>query len=178
MEFKEGILYEIYFTDRETDDTFAVGYFVSKDDEYVVFQCVSRDGHDGGMLLVKMENIWTLQYNTTYCQSLEKLIKHFETKFEKISFKSKNLKKEFLMLAQKNRGIVGVELNDSDSVDLLGFVINISEDFVETLEVSDVGCADGNGCCRFDEITKVYVNASRDKKYKILFEINEKMQSL
>ena len=174
MEFKEGLLYEIYFDDNDSTDDFDVGFFVAKDEGYVVFQCVGRDGFVGGLLLAKIENIWNLQSDTIYCQSLNKLIKYHGTKFEKISFKAKNLKKEFLALAQETRAITGIELRDSGSTDLFGFVENVSDDFVITLEVSNDGYADGNGQCRFNDITKIHMNATRHRKYKILFDINSK----
>ena len=174
MEFQEGLLYEIYLDNNDSDDGFDVGVFVAKDEEYVVFHGVSSDGFASGLLLAKIENIWNLQANTIYCQTINKLIKYHETKFEKTLFKAKNLKQEFLLLAQETCAITGIELRDSGSVDLFGFVKNISNDYVTTLEVSNEGYADGNGYCRFNEITKAHINSAAHIKYKILFDINSK----
>ena len=77
-------------------------------------------------------------------------------------------------MAQETRAITGIELRDSGSTDLFGFVENVSDDFVITLEVSNDGYADGNGQCRFNDITKIHMNATRHRKYKILFDINSK----
>ncbi|MCL2062247.1 MAG: hypothetical protein FWH03_06465 [Firmicutes bacterium] len=174
MEFKKNLLYEIYLNDNDSSDLIDIGFFIAQDDEYAVFQCVSHDGLAGGFLLIKIETIWNLQSNTVTCQGLQKLIKYHKTTFENLSFKTKNLKKEFLTLAKDTRGIVGIELRDSDSIDLFGFIESISDDYVTTLEITTDGYPDGNGQCRFFEITKVSMNANKHRKYKLLFEINSK----
>ena len=174
MELKGELLYEIY-TDTN-DDSYDVGVFITQDKENIVFQSVNVNGFDDGLLLLKKDDIHKVQFNTPYTISIQKLMEYLyrKIKYKNIKFKKDNLMTDFLNFAKTNGSIVGIELNNSGVVNMMGFIEELSDEYITTLELDIDGSTIGNGQARISDINKISIDAFKHQKHKILFETNSK----
>jgi len=171
MEFKANIWYEIY-NDANNRDDFYVGRHITQDDEYAVFQCVNSNGFNDGLFFCKTDSIYRVEFNTDYCQAVEKLITYRKTEFKNLKFNTKNLLSEVLTFAKDTKAIVSIELENTGSIELLGFIENFSDCQLTTLEISTSGIANGNGIVRLNDIKNITIDSYKNLKCSILFNLN------
>ena len=173
MQFEEDILYELY-DDEQDGEVFNVGYFLAQDEDFSLFQSINLNGFDSGLFLCRTESIYRTQFNTKYCQAIQKLMEYHKTKLKNYSFKTDDLCEELLLLAKAEKAIIDIELESTGAVEAIGFVESVNDKCVTTLEIDQQGFEDGNTIVKLNDIRNITFNSYKRMKHKILYELNTK----
>ena len=148
------LICEIY-TNRENTDSFSVGYVLSIDNDYAIFQLYDPDGLFDGFRVMTIESIYTLKTNTNYLYKLQK--KMVEVELSKDFSYNDNLLINFLNHVQQTNELCQISVCDSDYYDSVGFVKSIFEDKLFVNQINPKGKSDGEAYIMLPCVTSVDV---------------------
>ena len=140
---KSQSLCEIY-TNTEQTDKFAVGYVLSLDEQNCVVSLVGFYGEYDGLACFSIDEIYKIQSRTKYLQAIEKLI-NFKGKTVRNCFFQDHILVNILSDIKDKHRICQIELCDSDSVDITGYVNDVDTKnlTVEICLIDELGNNDG-----------------------------------
>ena len=180
----ESILFDILQKSKENkqiisiwkysdDEGFWAGYIKDFNDELVVIQHYTKYGKSDGIIIEKIEEIQSIDFDDDYAKTLKYIIENSslidkEDEFEIKLSDNENWQEEVLKQVEgKKEIIVSVEINGSDSYS--GFIVIVSEsDFIINC-VGKFGEDEGKVIYKIEDVTSVRVNNIEDRKRRLLY---------
>lgn len=155
------------------DDGFWAGYVKDFNDELVVIQHYTKYGKSDGIIIEKIEEIKSIDFDDDYAKTLKYVIENSSLIDKEDEFKIKlsdneNWQEEILKQVEGQKEIiVSIEINGSDSYS--GFIVFVSEsDFIINC-VGKFGEDEGKVIYKIEDVTSVRVNDLEGRKRKLLY---------
>lgn len=155
------------------DDGFWAGYVKDFNDELVIIQHYTKYGKSDGIIIEKIEEIKSIDFDDDYAKTLKYIIENSSLIDKEDEFKvslndNENWQEEILKQVEGNKEIiVSVEINGSDSYS--GFILIVSEtDFIINC-VGKFGEDEGKVIYKIEDVTSVRVNDIEDRKRRLLY---------
>lgn len=162
---------EVY-NDPEDTDRFSAGYVVAMDDNSIIQYHIHPNGGADGYSWRATEKIYRVNSGTRYLECLKMLLESenlpvFAPEGEE------ELSAQLLRFAMEHELVVQIQLYDSDSWNLMGFVREVGEGVtVSMLNVE--GEADGIAAVRLEDITEISCGDDYETKIGRLFRLRSK----
>ncbi len=158
-------LCSLYINFQDTSK-FVFGKILKIDEMHIIFFSFSPDGEYDGLLLIKIDNILRVEYDDLYTARMNRLIndKNFLCKFDIDSIENNNLIELLLNLLLKEKIIISIELLDSGTYDIIGFVEEINENTCKISQVNDDGQDDGVTYIRINDITQISADSLDERR--------------
>lgn len=151
--------------------------FVDEVREYqVTLRCLTPRGEVDGVSVVRLDDIFRVDSETTYCRRVELLYQYRDSVFSDEATISAGEVTDILRHAAETNAIVHV-LDYSD-YGPLGFVEEVGEDYVIVRRVSTGGEPDGRATVGLDAIASVHVNRRSDQVVAFLHRYNVDLRKL
>ncbi len=165
---EEKLLCEIY-SNCDDLNTFAVGYILEYDDDFILYKSVDKYGNDDGLYCRAIDTVVKIQYATKYLCALLYLIQ--DKRFELVDKFNGNLLYNILNYALQNKFICNIELCDDDSSTEFGLVSSLFQDspYVGFSVVDGYGQKDGEASINNNDISCVSLLTLDTKRVQILF---------
>lgn len=150
-------LIEIY--SNEDTSAFDVGKIITIDHEWGLFQTYDNYGLDDGIMLLRMDAIYKIHYNTNYIKDLMRLIKepspkiHFDMKGDLFSGFIEQL---------ADHDLVSVTLSNGCSI--IGKITDKSDAYLQIDQYLNNGLPDGTAIIFKDSITCMEYNTAECRK--------------
>lgn len=135
---------EVY-TDLD-DDTFWLGKVSAYDDEYLLIREISTFGEQDGIVLVRTNDIFKIEYDTIYSKKISKLAKLLNEKEVKYQF-SGDFPVCILEASRKEKKIIDIQLCGRSGYDVSGIVDNVKDGICIIKQITSD--AEEDGFCRF-----------------------------
>lgn len=166
-------LCSLYINFQDTSK-FIFGKILEVDEIHIIFYSLSPDGEYDGLLLIKIDNILRVEYDDLYAARMNRLIndKNFSCRFNIDLIENNNLKELLLNLLLKEKIIVSIELLDSGTYDIIGFVEEISVNICKISQVNDDGQDDGFTYIRIYDITQISADSLDERRILRLSEFH------
>lgn len=145
-----------------SSENFSVGQIIASDDTYIVFRNYEESGLESGLTLISTDSIELIKFDTQYINRL-KVIKSFNKNDENIinyKFESSNILLEIIELAKKTNQIIGIEICNSGTIDVLGEVISIKDSILLIKTFDDFGKYDGNAMVEMGNISSLDIGTA------------------
>lgn len=166
-------LCEIY-TNVANTDKFNVINIIALDQQYYIAESFDQYGKNDGFLCALVQNIIKLQTKTKYLNNINKLIIYNQqNSYNSLEFKD-NLLFNFINMIKDNHRICTIELCDSDLNDIIGYIINIDNNYknIEMIIINYNGEEDGDAIVDISMISYISFDSLDDKKIEILSKIS------
>ncbi|MDR1563850.1 MAG: hypothetical protein LBS74_02725, partial [Oscillospiraceae bacterium] len=150
-----------------------VGFAAQADDEYLIVNEISIHGKYDGYMLRKTENLFRIDYDSYYENSLFKVfnkrnVKHKEIPEEKSTFVN------FIQFAKASGFVVSVGIKDYDKNSVTGYIDSIDLEgktfVIHTITQEKEGGFDGFTAVNFDGVFRMRCDSGGDRFYQ---ELNE-----
>lgn len=155
------------------EDSFWVGYVKDFNEELVVIQHYTKYGKLDGIIIERIAEIKSIDFNDDYTKSLKYIIENSallenDNDFNLKLNDSEDWQLEVLKQTEGNKDLmVSVEINGSDYYS--GFVLIVSEtDFILNM-VGKFGEDEGRTIFKIEDVTSFRVNDLDDRKRKLLY---------
>lgn len=136
----------------EDSSKFIVGYICAVGSLYFLIKGINRNGFQDGYILKRIEDIVHLEKDGEYEKKIESLYKLRGTTHKKIDIThNEELLEQTLLLCQKAKNIVTLELIEDDDYPLRGQIIS-SSDVVIINKITDYGKPDGEAIVKKESI--------------------------
>ena len=145
---RNGLL-EIYA--QEDDSKFDVGNLLYFDDEWLLIECFDNFGQFDGYMLIRLESVFKINYQTRYVKDLERIIQSPTKSFQMVTSRIDlfhNLLKILL-----NKGIVSVTLSNGNVI--IGEILSFDNFLVSVKVYLDNGIEDGISLFSSDMINSI-----------------------
>ena len=142
-------LLEIYA--QEDDSKFDLGNLLYFDDEWLLLECFDNFGNFDGYMLLSLESVFKVNYQTKYTKDLGKIIQSPQKPLQIVSTQT-DLLHQLLVSLQKN-GIVSVTLSNGDVI--IGEILSTEDSLVCIKVFCDDGTEDGVSMFSSDMISSV-----------------------
>lgn len=148
-------------------DNFLYGKLLSLNDFEFALMLISPNGDFDGILVKEINNIIRIEFDGQYEEKMSKLIS-FHTEEYCSNIDNNDIKRAVLSLAKNNTKIVSIELQNSQDVNIMGFVEKIEENLCKIKQVDDYGYYDGYSYVYISEITQIVYNSNDENRvYKL-----------
>ncbi len=154
------------------DDNFWCGYVINYNSTLVQIQHFSKYGQNDGIVILRIENIESIDFEDEYVDILQYLINNFEEKI-KLEFKeiilpdSEDWQTILLKQFEGNGKIVSFEINGSEYYS--GLILHCSDkDFVAKM-IGSRGEIVANAIYKNENITAFKINNIEQRKRLLLF---------
>jgi len=154
------------------DDGFWAGYVKDFNEELVIIQHFTKYGKSDGIIVERIDNIKSIDFDDDYAKAMQCLIDYSEEldkddPFEVVLNDSEEWQLGILKQIQGTKRIVRLEINGSDCFS--GFVIRLSEFDLILRCVGEMGEDEGTVIYRTEDITAVRVNDIENRKRVMLY---------
>lgn len=146
--YQKGLL-EIYA--QEDDSRFDVGNLLHFDDEWLLIECFDNYGKFDGYMLIRLESIFKINYQTKYVKELEKVLQVPPKPLQTVSMQADLFHQ--LLISLQNNGIVSVTLSNGNVV--IGEILAVDESMVSIKVFLDNGIEDGISLISCDMISSI-----------------------
>lgn len=169
MAMEIGELVEMY-SDASDTDRFCAGYVLAMDEASVIQRHIHPSGSEDGYSWRAAGKIYRVNRCTRYLECLKKLMEPEKSPLF-VPVGDEPLCEQLLRFAMKHEMVVQIELCDSDTWNLTGFVREIGDGLtVEMLNVE--GEADGIAAIRLEDITEISCGDEHAAKIGRLYRLN------
>ena len=151
-------------TDMDDTAKFAYGKVVGLDDYFAVLAQVSPDGLYDGFQLLLIDDVVYAEQSIGYDGKMAKLMKSRGYVHTVPSVEADDILQWGLEYAMKNRKIVSVELENSDIVDVSGFVEEIDGEMCRLSTVDEYGEAEGVSYFEKCRITNLCIDTEDEQR--------------
>ena len=142
-------------------ENFMCGYILGYDNNFVLFNGVTPDGEDDGIILRKQDDIVMLEYCNLYTEELKKVVLSSGYKLQKEL--NKNIMMDILSYAKERNLIVSIQLKNSAVIAIQGFVYSFSDVILIVHSVDTNGYDDGFSVCKLNDITLLSFDGIEEK---------------
>lgn len=167
---ESGELVEMYSDPGDTD-RFTAGCVVAMDDVSIIQRHFHPSGRADGYSWCDLEKIYRVNVRTRYLDCLKKLMEP-ECQQGFVPDGEEALSALLLQFAMEHEMIVQIELHDSDSWNLMGFVREVS-DCVTVAMINVEGEEDGISVVRLEDITEISCGDEYGTKIEKLYRIQK-----
>ena len=157
----------IYCNDNMNN--FLYGKLLSLNDFEFALMLISPNGDFDGILAKEINNIVRIEFDGQYEEKMSKLIS-FDTEEYCCNIDNKDIKRAVLSLAMNTEKIVSIEFQNSQSVNIMGFVEKVEENLCKIKQVDDYGYYDGYSYVYISEITQIVYNSNDENRVYRLWE--------
>lgn len=158
------------YSNYEDRSHFVAGFVKSFSEEDVIIKHISPEGYSDGIIVIKADDIFQIEYDGKYENRIEQLFKIFSNSSE--NAKNNNVEScssllDILEYSKNNRKIVTAFGEDFMAI-ASGFVESIEESVLTILKINEDGVADGKIVFFEDEIRRLSCMSIDEK---ILYEL-------
>lgn len=158
------------FTDVDNTDKFSFGFVQEISDEHILINCISPFGFYDGYTIRNRANIYRIEYQNNYGKKLHKLYQIRNQKHQLITRKTDNLIADLIHFAKKENFIVSIELHNSDTDDLQGYISNVKDTIIAIEQIDEYGKNNGKSMILLEDITKISCDSDQEIMLKLLSE--------
>ena len=173
MAMERGEPVEVY-SDPEDTDRFAAGYVMAMDEYSVIQRHIHPDGREDGCSWRPVEKIYRVNSDTRYLKCL-KMLMEAEDRPVFAPEGDEELGVQLLLFAMEYGMVVRIELHDSDSWDVMGFVRGV-EDGVTVAMLNVEGEEDGVAAVRPEDITEISCGDEYEMKIGRLYRLRNRTE--
>ena len=150
-------LIEVY--SGEDSSRFDVGIIVLYDNDWILLQTYDNFGSNDGLMLLRADTIYKINYNTQYIKNLKCLTKEFAPKIK--TNKNETLFSSFIdQIGDDN--LVSIVL--SNNCEIVGKLEEDDDDYLLINLYLENGLPDGSAFIFKDEVTCIQLNTEECKK--------------
>jgi hypothetical protein len=169
---KEGKIISVY-TNRYQPEKCSVGFIDSLTSEHFIMKHVTPEGISDGFIVRRIEDIFRVDVDGEYEQRINLLYSlqnQQHQNFVKVDeIRKSNLFKESLLIAQKQKLVVSVCIDDTENQDdIIGYVKDVISNGVTISRISFNGLDDGESSFFIEDIVKLNCDSSDEKILKLL----------
>ena len=158
------------YTSRDTSK-FAAGIIQCFDEKFVIIEHILPTGQYDGFVTRNIEDILKIEQNSKYSNKIKTLSNLYNVKHEKLKIVNQDVLFSLFTYAMETRKIVTLELVDSEYDDAVGYVDDVSGDFVRMTGIDRYGEKDGEIVFKTSNITHLDCGTDTEVALKLLNEI-------
>lgn len=143
--------------DAVDPDSFLVGRLCWVDRTWFLMQDISSLGKWNGLVLYRQEDVISIEENTAYIEKLKKLIDLRGDTAPNIPDLLDSPLSKFLLYAQTQNTVLGLELCASGYRDVDGYVCSLANNILCVEQLDEFGRDDGRSYILLDSITRCYI---------------------
>ena len=162
------------FSNSSETDKFALGYILSKDDDFILMENISPYGQYDGISCILIENIIKIEHETEYAKNMRKVFDYYGNKrLEKIKISSDVILTIFNYI-NETRKLCFIELCNSDNDDCCGFIKEFDDKTVQIISVKNDGLFDGESIINVGDISYISCDDQENRIVEVLNRINNR----
>lgn len=169
---KNSGLIAVYMNSENTD-SFCLGRVDYADDEFFMVNEISPKGEEEGIVLRKIQSVFKVEKENSYCKDMEILMKIKNTEFKEYNFKNEELLSQVLKYAIDNELVVTL-FYKNDEKQATGFLEEVDNDICKLRKIDDCGYENSQLLIPINEICGVDCDNEKEKKIKLLWKLNSK----
>lgn len=169
LNFKKNKELVCVYSDSTDSESFSAGYVTGVSDEDIILFHLTPNGKYDGYILLSIDNIFLIEYNTKYSKKLHQISDHlFSNDIQ--YFESDDLKLSILEYARVNDFIIEVQLINSGINDVIGKVVGVEDGLVKIDKYTEYGESDGQAVFDISNITRLVCDSEEDQIIKQIIE--------
>jgi hypothetical protein len=161
------------YTDYE-NDRFSFGKVIACDENYLIIHSIDPAGLENGLTLFRIEDIYKIERKTPYFEKLFALMKYKNVTLPTYNFISNDYLVELLNNAKSTNTVIGLQINNSHTRDVLGYITEINCNTCEIKQIDNYGEYDGLCTVDIDNITSIIYNNLEDRDAHFLYMLKNK----
>ena len=140
------------YTLPEKQNSFEVGFLIEMDEDNIILEGYTVDGHFDGYLMICINDIYRIEQDSKYLKALDRLL-DTDHKEECILRLSNHCFNDMINYAQSYNRILSICYMQRDGILLTGYVQEINDDTIKLQQINEYGEQDGttviykNDCC-------------------------------
>lgn len=150
------------YSDTTDPESFSAGYITGVTDENMIIFHLTPKGKYDGYILLSIDNIFLMEYNTKYSKKLQKISDSLLNN-DIVYFESDDLKLSLLEYARENNFIIEVQLINSGINDVIGKVAIVEDGLVKIDRYNEYGESDGQAVFNISNITRLVCDSEEDQ---------------
>jgi len=153
------------YSNKNEEDSFEVGYIEKIDKTHIIISAISPDGQYDGVVVIRIDDIFQIDYDNIYLKNLEKL--SLSTEVEKISV---NFEKDALLYGAMEyaRNYKVCCTINFENYSISGYLTDFIDDCVIMNIVDEVGRRDGYTAIIIDDVKYFSFGSLENKKLSSL----------
>ena len=158
-----GITVELHIEIADSK-TVEYGKLLAEDDNYLIYQAITPDGHWDGLSLIRKSNVNRIRASTAYTDRIEKLILLRKSQgFSDFYCISGNCISDIIKYSIDNHYVISIELLCSCHLDAVGIPLCSFDGYLKLNQLDDDGRANGFQLLKAASITRCYVMSSYEE---------------
>lgn len=145
------------YTNKDNEETFAVGYINQLTEEEVIILHVGLHGEYDGYSACYIDDIFKIETNTKYLNKINILKDGNNTEKLTIITTDNDCFTSLITTAMKNRNIIAIGCSDLDMA-IIGFLKSNLDDTVIVSQINEYGEQDGEAIICKDSINKIVID--------------------
>ncbi len=166
-----NILYELsgsnsfvsLYTNCNSTGNFYFGRILAVDKNEIAIQTIHTNGLDDGVVVMPVDNVFRVECDGQYSSKMKKLINLKCLPQYALSGDEKGIMSATLKYVHSKKHIVSIELCNSDSFDIVGYIDSIDDNECTIKQVDRYGCYDGLSYVKISNITMLSFLAEEEK---------------
>lgn len=159
------------YTNIHNTSKFIFGRILAVNEDDIVIDMISPDGKFDGILATKIDKIYRIELDGQYAEKMKKLCPK-DRSYSEIIFETNDLKYDLLSYAFESKGVLSIELIDSENYDIVGFVDELSDKQCKIKQVDEYGFKDGYSYIDIADITEISYNSLDEQRILVLYQKN------
>ncbi len=156
-------------TDENENDKFSAGFVVGLTDDYLWLKSITPEGRYDGYIMIFVQSVYEASVNDEYLKNLQILYnKQQQTENTEIikPLLAGNDISEYLQLCKDNKTLVTIQTEFDYS--LTGYILSVDEEFYIIDTLNEYAKADGESCCKQENIHSLNIDTEYEKKIENL----------
>lgn len=162
-----GELIGIY-SDPDDPEHYDLGFIAAMDEDDIVLAAIDNDGRYDGYVLIHIQDIFQIEYETSYIEKITKLHSMRKRKHKSVVF-GDDFVLSILKLAKEDHLIVSITIENSDDTNE-GFVVELDESNLKLCIIDTIGKADGTMYIDVASITDICCDSGWEQGIKLVYE--------
>jgi hypothetical protein len=166
-------------TNREEPTKFYVGYVVEFNEKTIQLKAVSRQGWDEGSILLKLKDVFGVDFDDRYLRRLDLLYKSDDKPKPKAAdsaepdLEDEDFMIQFLKRLKKYK--IFVTVNFEYDLSISGYLTTINNTYFQMNMINDEGDEDGISTYKIEDIQRVFGDGSDQRKAEFFYQNRKKL---
>lgn len=160
------------YNDADEPSKFKFGKIIAFDDSYTAIYEIAPNGFYDGVSVIMTDSITRIERGGQYSEKMRKLTSPESYEQFRYDISTEHIREDILNIAEKEQGIVRLEILESGIFDVIGIIERIEDGVVSVQLVDEYGYKDGNAEILFGDITTISYCGDEERTIGRLFKMN------
>lgn len=167
--------YVAVYTNPQDSTKFIYGRIISVNSNYIAIYMLSPNGYFDGVIIKQISDVFRIETDSKYGDKIQKLSSLCNEKPYTYTVNNKMMLESLLLIAQRDKQIVSIEILKSGYDDVVGFVDQLKDNSCIVKQIDEYGYEDGMSYIKLTDITQISCNSLDERKLLKLWTLDYKL---